>query len=115
MDEIRTPRMTSAVRLQCKVVTRINGAGGIAWQDLEEAGKLYPCEWKWAHGAEAITAGLNQLAELATLRLWAVPGLDGQCSVLREDGRRYELVSNPDDIGEHGQLIELKIKRMAGA
>jgi head-tail adaptor len=118
------------MNVQIVVATRSVGsdAGGFKTKTHPFLAQVW-AKWTNVHGTEAWTAGALGAEAAATVMIRYLAGLDNTCVVVKgatvsdvvEDevvtgktysgGEMYEIVSM-DNIGERGEYIELKVKRI---
>lgn len=73
--------------------------------------RVIRCKWVAAFGNEAVTAQSLGIKEQATLTLRYDPRITPECIVERVDtGRRYDLASAPNDVGDAHHWMELRVK-----
>jgi len=68
-------------------------------------------KWINAHGNAVLQAGIEGVEAPATVLIRYRSGIDATCSVLKS-GMRYEIISEPDNIQERNEYLELKVRRM---
>lgn len=69
------------------------------------------CKWVSAFGTEAVTAQSLGIKELATLTMRYDPRIRADCIIQRVDTEKfYEIISQPNDVGDAHRWTELKVK-----
>ena len=96
-----------SIALQSRAVT--SDAGGFGIQSWTTVATVW-AKWRNLHGAEVWAAQSIGAEGAATVTIRYRSGVDETYAILK--GReRYEIISM-DDIQEHGEYIELKVRRM---
>lgn len=96
-------------------VTLTKAAGGTqqrTYADLPSSPKMR-VKWTNAHGGEALQAAAMQVRSLATVLMRYRADVTAQTIILK-GGQRYEIVGQPDNIGERGEYMELKVQLVKG-
>jgi hypothetical protein len=117
---------TQPIRIQERTSTDADGKKDWSFADIEttgagddEAPVVYACEWKNAHGADLLEAGVKKTERQATLTMWYIPGITLQQYIVKGDNtltedevkaNRYEITSI-DNIEERNQILVLNVKR----
>jgi SPP1 family predicted phage head-tail adaptor len=104
---IQPGEMRTKITLQARTVSA--DAGGYekpTWSTIAEVWG----RWISAHGSEAWAAQSVQAEQPATVTIRYKSGIDTTCSVLK-GLERFEIVSI-DDIREHHEYLELKVRRI---
>jgi len=99
--------MRTRITLQRRAVSA--NAGGFqtpAWSTIA----VVWSKWVGVHGSEAWAAQSVQAEQAATVTIRYKSGIDTTCSVLK-GLERFEIVSI-DDIREHHEYLELKVRRI---
>lgn len=74
------------------------------------------CKWVTAYGTEAVTAKSLGIKDLATLTLRYDRRITSTCIIQRVDnGLEYEIISQPNDVGDAHRWLEFKVKGRAKA
>ncbi|MBR2047130.1 MAG: phage head closure protein [Oscillospiraceae bacterium] len=78
---------------------------------LYDDDRIVRCRWVTAYGTEAVTASSLKIRDLATLTLRYDPRITADCVVERVDnGVQYEIISQPNDVGDAHRWLELKVR-----
>lgn len=76
------------------------------------------CKWVTAYGIEAVQAQSLGLTDAATLTLRYDPRITADCIVVVGNGktaRRYDIISQPNDVMGNHRWMELRVKRRTAA
>jgi len=102
--------MRTLITIQRRVTTP--GVGGFTVQSWDDIATVWS-KWVNVHGQEALQAAILQASGVATVTIRYRVGVDTSCAVLKGE-ERYEIISM-DNIRDHNEYIELKVKKaMAG-
>lgn len=78
---------------------------------LYEDNRIIRCKWVTNYGTEALTAQSLGIKDGATLTLRYDPRITAECVVERVDtGVQYEIISQPNNVGDENRWLELKVK-----
>jgi len=66
-------------------------------------------KWKNAHGSEVYEAEAIQAKQPATIWARYRSDVDATCTVLK-GSTRFEIIGTPDNVGERGEYMEIKLK-----
>lgn len=81
------------------------------YTNIYEDGRTIRCKWVTAYGTEALTAQSLRIKDLATLTLRYDRRITSTCIIERVDnGDRYEIISQPNDVGDDHRWLEIKVK-----
>lgn len=72
------------------------------------------CKWVSVFGAEAVQAQSLGLTDPATLTLRYDPRITADCVIVKGEGeaaRQYEIISQPNDVGDAHRWMEIRVKR----
>lgn len=99
--------LNQSVTLQNRVITA--DAGGFQVKSWTNIAVVW-AKWRNVHGSEAWQAQAIEAEGAATVTIRYRSDVDETCAVLKGT-ERYEIVSL-DDIQEHNEYIELKVRRV---
>lgn len=107
INELRTP-----VKLLIPTTTKYNGV----------VTKTYPADsdillfvnWKTFGGTETTVNGVISIVDTAEITTWFRPDITANCRLLREDGKIYEIISDPENCDMGNQFCEFKVERVKG-
>ena len=104
--------MNTLVNVQLGTITK--GAGGV--QKVTYADLTPPTMWvRWenAHGIELIEAQSAKMQAPATVLMRYRPDVNSRCAFLK-DGKLYKFISEPDDIQDRHEYMEVKCVLVEG-
>ena len=100
--ELRTP-----ITFERPVITKDEGGFKTATSYTTIA--TAKCKWKNAHGSEVYEAESIQAKQPATIWARYRSDVDATCTVLK-GSTRFEIIGSPDNVGERGEYMEIKVK-----
>lgn len=106
--------MTTAVKLQRRVVTMVSGAQESTYVDVENDPILY-CNFKTYGGTESVNNSLLTILNTATLVTWARPEIVASARIiLLQDNSVWEIIGDPENIEMRNQLLSFKVRKVTG-
>jgi len=107
-------QMATPIRIQHRIVTDVNGAPEISYQDADPA--LDFCNWKGKGGTESVQAGTLTVMDTAELTMWYRPDMNERDHVLLNDNTAlaYEVI-NIENIEMRNQYMIVKVSRVVSA
>ena len=107
INELRTP-----VKLLIPTLKKYNGVSK----------KVYPTDsdiilfvnWKTFGGTEKNVNGVMSIVDTAEITTWYRPDIAANCRLLREDGKIYEIISEPENADMNNQFCKFKVERVKG-
>ena len=100
--ELRTP-----ITFERPVITKDDGGFKVRASYTSIA--TVRAKWRNAYGKEVWEAESVGARKPATIWVRYRSDVDAACTVLR-DGVRYEIVGAPDNVGERGEYMEIKLR-----
>lgn len=107
IDELRTP-----VKLLIPTVEKYNGVTRKIYPDDSDI--LLFVNWKTFGGTETNVNGVISIIDTAEITTWYRPDIAANCRLKREDGKIYEIISEPENCDMGNQFCEFKIERVKG-
>lgn len=107
-------QMTTAIRLQSRQETTVNGAPKVSYLDAEA---LEFCNWKSKGGTEDTTSGTLTVEDTADVVMWYRPGINQKDRILLHDNPElaYEVVGPPENVEQRNMFWVFKVKRAVNA
>lgn len=106
INELRTP-----VKLLVPTYTRYNG---VATPNYPKDGDVIFVNWKAYGGTEQTVNGVYSIRDTADITTWYRPDIKANCRLLREDGKIYEIISEPENTDLNNKFLEFKVERVKG-
>lgn len=106
MDELRTP-----VKL---LVPKNEKHNGVPVNIYPDGGDLLFVNWKTYGGAESVVNGVLSIIDTATVTTWFRPDIRPDCQLLREDGKTYRIISEPENCDLGNMYCRFKVERVKG-
>lgn len=101
-------QMSTAIGIQHRVVTNVNGAQKPSYSEP----KQNFCNWKGMGGTDSVQNGVVSVIDTATLVMWYTPDLSEKDRILKNNDTAlaYE-VENIEDIESRHMYLQVKVKR----
>lgn len=106
IDELRTP-----VKL---LVPTYSTKNGVATKAYPDDGDLIFVNWKTYGGTETTVNGVYSILDTANVTTWYRPDIAANCRLLRQDGKVYEIISEPENIDLGNRFCTFKVERVKG-
>lgn len=106
IDELRTP-----VKL---LVPTYGVKNGVATKTYPADGDLIFVNWKTYGGTETTVNGVYSILDTANVTTWYRPDIAANCRLLRQDGKVYEIISEPENIDLGNRFCTFKVERVKG-
>lgn len=109
MWEPPVQQLTTAIRVQQRIVTDVNGASDISYvPDLA----IDLCAWKGKGGTESATSGSLVVTDTAEVTMWYRPGISERDRLLLNDDAElaYDVI-NIEDVEQRHMWLILKVSR----
>lgn len=106
IDELRTP-----VKLLIPTYTKYNGVSTAMYPN---DGDIIFVNWKTYGGTETTVNGVYSILDTAHITTWYRPDIQANCRLLREDGKIYEIISEPENMELNNRFCEFKVERVKG-
>lgn len=106
IDELHTP-----VKLLIPTVDKYNGVETKMYPD---DGPLLFVNWKSFGGTENVVNGVMSVIDTAQITTWYRPDIAANCRLLRDDGKLYEIISEPENADLGNQFLVFKVERVKG-
>ena len=106
INELRTP-----VKLLVPTYTRYNG---VSTPTYPKDGDVIFVNWKTYGGTEQTVNGVYSIRDTADITTWYRPDIKANCRLLREDGKIYEIISEPENTDLNNKFLEFKVERVKG-
>lgn len=107
INELRT-----AVKLLIPTVyTNVNG---VRRPTYPVDGEIIFVNWKAYGGTETTVNGVYSIIDTAHIVTRYRPDIAANCRLLREDGKIYEIISEPENTEMNNKYCEFKVQRVKG-
>lgn len=106
INELRT-----AVKLLVPAYKKYNG---VAKKMYPSDGEIIFVKWKTYGGTESTVNGVVSIVDTAQITTWYRPDIAANCRLLREDGKVYEVISEPENADMGNQFCTFKVERVKG-
>lgn len=105
--------MTTAVKLQKRVTTKVSGAPEISYVDADDP--ILSCSFKTYGGTESVNNGLLTIINTANIVTWYRPDITAACRIiLLQDNSVWEIIGEPENIEMRNQILQFKVKKVTG-
>lgn len=101
-------QMATAIGIQHRISTNVNGAIKITYSDAV----ISYCNWKGMGGTDSVQNGVVSVIDTATLVMWYTTDLSEKDRILKNNDSTlaYE-VENVEDIENRNIYLQVKVKR----
>lgn len=100
------------MRLLIPTYTKYNG---VTKKTYPEDGPLFFANFKSYGGTEQTVNDVYSIIDTATITTWFRPDIKSDCLIVRlEDGAKFEIINEPEDINFRHQFLIFKVKRVKG-
>ena len=106
INELRT-----AVKLLKPTYTTYNG---VATPTYPKDGDVIFVNWKTYGGTEQTVNGVLSIIDTADITTWYRPDIKADCRLLRQDGKIYRIISEPENTDDNNIFLEFKVERVKG-
>lgn len=86
---------------------------GVLQKSFEKDNETYFCSFKTFGGTEKVVNDLVVVEDTATLETWYDPKIKADCEI-EIDGKRYEILGNPENINMRNQFLIMKVRAVKG-
>ena len=107
INELRTP-----VKLLIPTTTKYNGVSTQTYPNDSDI--ILFVNWKTYGGTETTVNGLISIIDTAEITTWYRPDIAANCRLKREDGKVYEIISEPENFDLGNQFCKFKVQRVKG-
>lgn len=83
-------------------------------KDVSERWGDYLCKLENLRGTESTVNGVVSIVDTAQITTWYRPDIAANCRLLREDGKVYEVISEPENADMGNQFCTFKVERVKG-
>lgn len=89
-------------------------AKGSTKKVLPKTGELIYCGFKTYGGTENTSNGILTVEDTAIIETYFRPDITSACEVRTENGARYEIISEPENIDMRNRYLKFKVRRVKG-
>lgn len=107
INELHTP-------VQLLIPTGNTKVNGVTRQTFPTTGDVIFVNWKTYGGTEQTVNGLYSVIDTAEITTRYRPDIAVNCRLLREDGKIYEIISEPENTDLNNKYLEFKVERVKG-
>lgn len=107
-------QLTSTIRVQHRVETKINGQKELSY--IDAAIPIHSCNYKPFYGSEAVQSGTVQISEGGTITMWYDSLINVQDRILLNNNiaKPYEIIS-AENVENRNMYLILKVRRAVNA
>ena len=87
---------------------------GVTRYIYPKTGDVIFVSWKTYGGTEQTVNGVVSIIDTADITTRYRPDITANCRLLREDGKLYEIVSEPENTDLNNKYLEFKVERVKG-
>lgn len=111
-----TPKETYELRTAAELFSAptITTYNGVRTKTYSETGEKIFVNWKSRGGTETNVNGIISILDTAVVTTWYRPDITSGARLKLEDGRIYEIVSEPENIEEQNIFLQFKVQRAKG-
>lgn len=111
-----TPRETYELRTAVELFSApaITSYNGVRTKTYSEAGEKIFVNWKSRGGTETNVNGVISILDTATVTTWYRADITSGARLKLEDGRIYEVISEPENIEMQNRFVQFKVQRAKG-
>lgn len=107
INELRTA-------VQLLIPTGNTKVNGVARSTYPSTGDVIFVNWKTYGGTEQPVNGVYSVIDTAQITTRYRPDIAVNCRLLREDGKVYEIISEPENADLNNRYLEFKVERVKG-
>ena len=107
VNELRTP-------VQLLIPTGTTKINGVTRHTYPASGDVIFVNWKTYGGTEQTVNGLYAIADTAQITTRYRGDIAVNCRLLREDGKVYEVITEPENCDLNNRYLEFKVERVKG-
>ena len=107
VNELRTP-------VQLLIPTGTTKVNGVTRHTYPASGDVIFVNWKTYGGTEQTVNGLYAIADTAQITTRYRGDIAVNCRLLREDGKVYEVITEPENCDLNNRYMEFKVERVKG-
>lgn len=107
VNELRTP-------VQLLIPTGTTKVNGVTRHTYPASGDVIFVNWKTYGGTEQTVNGLYAIADTAQITTRYRGDIAVNCRLLREDGKVYEIITEPENCDLNNRYMEFKVERVKG-
>ena len=111
-----TPKDTYELRTAAELFSAptIATDNGVRTKTYSETGEKIFVNWKSRGGTETTVNGVVSILDTAIVTTWYRSDITSGCRLKLEDGRIYDVVSEPENIEERNIFLQFKVQRAKG-
>lgn len=111
-----TPKDTYELRTAAELFSAptITTYNGVRTKTYSENGEKIFVNWKSRGGTETTVNGVVSILDTAIVTTWYRSDITSGCRLKLEDGRIYDVVSEPENIEERNIFLQFKVQRAKG-
>jgi SPP1 family predicted phage head-tail adaptor len=111
-----TPRETYELRTAVELFSAptITTYNGVRTKTYSETGEKIFVNWKSRGGTETNVNGIISILDTAVVTTWYRPDITSGARLKLEDGRIYDIISEPEDIDLQHRFVQFKVQRAKG-
>jgi len=87
---------------------------GVRRSAYPQSGDVIFVNWKSRGGTEGTVNGVYSILDTAEVVTWYRPDIRSDCRLKLEDGRIYEIISEPENIEMQNRILFFKVQRVKG-
>ena len=107
INELRTP-------VQLLIPSATSKVNGVNTHTYPATGDVIFVNWKTFGGTEQTVNGLYSVIDTSDITTRYRPDIAVKCRLLREDGKIYEVISEPENCDMAYKYLEFKVERVKG-
>ncbi|MBP0978704.1 MAG: phage head closure protein [Oscillospiraceae bacterium] len=111
-----TPKDTYELRTAAELFSAptITTYNGVSTKTYSETGEKIFVNWKSRGGTETNVNGIISILDTAVVTTWYRPDITSGARLKLEDGRIYDIISEPENIEERNIFLQFKVQRAKG-
>ena len=107
INELRTP-------VQLLIPSANSKVNGVSRATYPSTGDVIFVNWKTYGGTEQTVNGVYSVIDTADITTRYRPDIAVNCRLLREDGKIYQIISEPENTDLNNRYLEFKVERVKG-
>ena len=107
INELRTP-------VKLLIPSGTSKINGVTRHTYPADGDVIYVNWKTYGGTEQNVNGLYAVLDTADITTRYRPDIAINCRLLREDGKVYEIITEPENCDMNNRYMEFKVERVKG-
>lgn len=107
------PTVPFSTPLMLLIPTTVTAKGSTK-KSYSTTGDIIFCSFRTFGGTEIVSNGILELENTAKVQTWYRPDIKADCILQTEDGTKWEIIGEPENVSMRNQYINLTIRQIKG-